>query len=71
MRKKPADRIKRCGTDSAPSRLTGMDRIFLAMMVSSVLLLIVAADLLVNGIGLQEPATNVASMIPASTRLVR
>jgi hypothetical protein len=48
-----------------------MDRIFLAMMVSSVLLLIVAADLLVNGIGLQEPATNVASMIPASTRLVR
>jgi hypothetical protein len=39
------------------------------MMVSAVLLLIVAADLLVNGLGVQEPA-NVA-MIPVSGRLVR
>ncbi|MGY8704986.1 hypothetical protein RAD16_04475 [Bradyrhizobium sp. 18BD] len=47
-----------------------MDRVFLAVMVSSVLLLIVAADLLVNGLTLEQ-ATNVASMTPASTRLVR
>lgn len=48
-----------------------MDRVFLAVMVSSVLLLIVAADLLVNGIGLQPPPTNLASMTPASIRLLR
>ncbi|WP_176945983.1 hypothetical protein [Bradyrhizobium sp. Rc2d] len=48
-----------------------MDRFFLATMVSAVLLLIVAADLLVNGLGLQQPPVNVASVMPASGRLVR
>ncbi|UQR67399.1 hypothetical protein LRP30_20000 [Bradyrhizobium sp. C-145] len=48
-----------------------MDRFFLATMVSAVLLLIVAADLLVNGLGLQQPPVNVASVTPASGRLVR
>ncbi|MDH2353700.1 hypothetical protein QCM77_18530 [Bradyrhizobium sp. SSUT18] len=48
-----------------------MDRFFLAVMVSAVLLLIVAADLLVNGPGLQEPSAHVASMMPASDRSVR
>ncbi|MBH5371363.1 MULTISPECIES: hypothetical protein [Bradyrhizobium] len=48
-----------------------MDRIFLATMVSAVLLLIVAADLLVNGLGLQQPPLNVASVVPASGGLVR
>lgn len=38
-----------------------MDRIFLATMVSAVLLLIVAADLLVNGLGLQQDPVNLAS----------
>ncbi|WGR67960.1 MULTISPECIES: hypothetical protein [unclassified Bradyrhizobium] len=48
-----------------------MDRFFLAMMVSAVLLLIVATDLLVNGPGMQEPA-NVANILPAApARLVR
>lgn len=47
----------------------GMDRIFLAIMVSAVLLLIVASDLLVNGAGLQPPAD--VAMLPASTRLVK
>lgn len=72
-------RIHRClasqselaGTDSGPGGLTGMDRFFLAMMVSAVLLLIVAADLLVNGPGLQEPNANIANALPASSRLVR
>lgn len=58
------------GTDSGPFGLMGMDRFFLAMMVSAVLLLIVATDLLVNGPGLQEPA-NVASVMPVSGRLIR
>ncbi|MCP3369727.1 hypothetical protein NLM23_11735 [Bradyrhizobium cajani] len=48
-----------------------MDRFFLAVMVSAVLLLIVAADLLVNGPGLQEPPSNFASAMPTSGRLVR
>ena len=48
-----------------------MDRFFLATMVSAVLLLIVAADLLVNGLALQQPPVNVASVMPASGRLVR
>ena len=48
-----------------------MDRIFLAIMVSAVLLLIVASDLLVNGPGLQEPPANVASLPPASGHLLR
>ena len=42
------------------------------MMVSAVLLLIVAADLLVNGPGgLQDQSAEMASMMPASSRLVR
>ncbi|WP_164937432.1 histidine kinase [Bradyrhizobium guangxiense] len=57
----PAD-----GNGFPPSRLDpGMDRFFLAMMVSAVLVLIVASDLLVNGAGLQEPPANVASLMPA------
>jgi len=40
-------------------------------MVSAVLLLIVAADLLVNGPGLQAPLANVASAMPVSSRFVR
>lgn len=45
-----------------------MDKLFLAIMVSAVLLLIVASDLLVNGPGMQ-PAE--FAMLPASTRLIR
>jgi hypothetical protein len=41
-----------------------MDRIFLAVIVSAVLLLVVAADLLVNGTALQEPAAEVARILP-------
>lgn len=48
-----------------------MDRFFLAMMISAVLVLIVASDLLVNGRGLQEPLANVASLMPASGGLIR
>ncbi|UPK40728.1 hypothetical protein IVB18_24835 [Bradyrhizobium sp. 186] len=47
-----------------------MDRLFLAMMVSAVLLLIVAADLLVNGPGMQQPA-DMANAPPVSSRLIR
>ncbi|EJN14131.1 hypothetical protein PMI42_02301 [Bradyrhizobium sp. YR681] len=39
------------------------------MMVSAVLLLIVASDLLVNGPGMQAPSD--VAMLPASTRLIR
>ncbi|UFW38564.1 histidine kinase [Bradyrhizobium sp. WSM471] len=59
------------GTDSSPHGLTGMHKFFLAMMVSAVLLLIVAADLLVNGLGVQEPNANVASAIQVAGRFVR
>lgn len=63
----PAD-----GNGFHPFRLDpGMDKFFLAMMVSAVLLLIVASDLLVNGPGLQEQPANVASLMPASSRLIR
>ena len=48
-----------------------MHKFFLAMMVSAVLLLIVAADLLVNGVGVQEPTANVASAMPVSGRFFR
>ena len=58
------------GNGIATSGLNGMDRFFLAIMVSAVLLMIVAADLLVNGPGLQEPA-QVANALPVSGRLVR
>jgi hypothetical protein len=46
-----------------------MDRFFLAIMVSAVLVLIVASDLLVNGPGIQAPAD--VAMLSTSTRLVR
>ena len=62
---------RRAGTDSGAGGLTSMHRFFLAMMVSAVLLLIVAADLLVNGLGVQEPNANVASAIQVSGRFVR
>ena len=48
-----------------------MERVFLAIMVSAVLLLIVAADLLVNGAGLQEPTAHVARVLPSTGQLVR
>ncbi|WP_246668647.1 hypothetical protein [Bradyrhizobium sp. UNPF46] len=48
-----------------------MDRIFLAIMASAVLVLIVASDLLVNGPVRQESPANVASLMPASGHLVR
>ncbi|MGT2438668.1 hypothetical protein ACU4GH_26020 [Bradyrhizobium betae] len=48
-----------------------MDRFFLAMMVSAVLLLIAAAGLLVNGPGLTEPTANIVAAQPASSRLIR
>lgn len=41
------------------------------MMVSAVLLLITAADLLVNGPALQEPVAQMANVSPAAIRLVR
>ena len=47
-----------------------MDRFFLAIMVSAVLVLIVASDLLVNGPGM-EPTADVASVLPVSGRLIR
>jgi hypothetical protein len=47
-----------------------MDRFFLAIMVSAVLLLIVASDLLINGPGIQKPA-ELASLQPISGHLVR
>ncbi|MCK1396339.1 hypothetical protein [Bradyrhizobium sp. 1] len=46
-----------------------MDRFFLAIMVSAVLVLIVASDLLVNGPGIQAPAD--VAMLPISARVVR
>ena len=48
-----------------------MDRFFLAIMVSAMLLLIVAADLLVSGPGMLERAANVANVAPVPGRLVR
>lgn len=48
-----------------------MDRFFLAMMVSAVLLLIVASDLLVNGFTMQDPSAVMANVMPASSRLIR
>jgi len=40
-------------------------------MVSAVLLLIVAADLLVNGLALQQVPVHLASVMPASGQTVR
>ncbi|WP_194387415.1 hypothetical protein [Bradyrhizobium sp. CCBAU 51765] len=48
-----------------------MDRFFLAIMISAVLLLIVAADLLVNGPGLQEPMAHVARVLPPTGAIIR
>lgn len=41
------------------------------MMVSAVLLLIVAADLLVNSPSMQPPAADIANAVPVSGRLIR
>jgi len=41
------------------------------MMVSAVLLLIVASDLLVNGLGIQEPPADLAYALVASNRPIR
>jgi hypothetical protein len=60
-----------CGTVFRPCGLTRMDRFFLAIMVSAVLLLIAAAGLLVNGPGLTEPTANIVAAQPASSRLIR
>ncbi|WFU68643.1 hypothetical protein [Bradyrhizobium sp. CB2312] len=48
-----------------------MDRFFLAIMVSAVLLLIVAADLLVNGPARQDHTAEMANMQPVVARLIR
>ena len=48
-----------------------MDRFFLAIMASAVLLLIVAADLLVNGPGLQESPADVARVLPSTGTIIR
>ena len=48
-----------------------MDRIFLAIMVSSVLLLTVASDLLVNGAGRQEQTAEMANIQPVLARVMR
>ncbi|MBR0845097.1 hypothetical protein JQ607_33290 [Bradyrhizobium liaoningense] len=47
-----------------------MDRYFLAIMVSAVLMMIVAADLLINGSGMEPPA-DIASLQPISGHLIR
>lgn len=49
----------------------GMDRFFLAIMVSAVLVLIVASDLLVNGPGRQDQTAEMAIIQPVAARLVR
>ncbi len=61
----------RAGTVFRRRGLTGMDKFFLAIMVSAVLLLIVAADLLISGPGMLEPAANVAKVVPVPGRLFR
>lgn len=48
-----------------------MERLFLAIMVSAVLLLIVASDLLVNGPGRQDQTTEMAIIQPVAARLIR
>ena len=48
-----------------------MDRIFLAIMVSAVLLLIVASDLLVNGPSRQDQTAQMANIQPVAARLIR
>lgn len=48
-----------------------MDRFFLAIMVSAVLLLIVASDLLVNGPSRQDQTAQLANIQPVMVRLIR
>lgn len=48
-----------------------MDKFFLAIMVSAVLLLIVASDLLVNGPSRQEQTAEMANIQPVAVRLIR
>ena len=48
-----------------------MERFFLAIMVSAVLLLIVASDLLVNGPARQEQTAEMANMQPVLARIMR
>ncbi|MBK3663399.1 hypothetical protein JJE66_19500 [Bradyrhizobium diazoefficiens] len=48
-----------------------MDRFFLGMMVSAVLLLIVASDLLVNGPSRQDQTAEMANIEPVAARLLR
>lgn len=48
-----------------------MDRFFLAIMVSAVLLLIVASDLLVNGPSRQNQTAEMANIQPIVVRLTR
>ncbi|WP_426418068.1 hypothetical protein [Bradyrhizobium genosp. A] len=48
-----------------------MDKIFLAIIVSAMLLLIVASDLLVNGPSRQEQRAEMANIQPVATRLIR
>jgi len=48
-----------------------MERIFLAIMVSAVLLLVVASDLLVNGSSRQEQTAQMANIQPVLARVMR
>ena len=48
-----------------------MERIFLAIMVSAVLLLVVASDLLVNGTSRQEQTAEMANIQPVLARVMR
>jgi hypothetical protein len=48
-----------------------MERFFLAIMVSAVLLLIVASDLLVNGSGRQEQTAEMANIQLVMARVMR
>ena len=48
-----------------------MEKIFLSIMVSAVLLLIVASDLLVNGAGRQEQTAEMANIQPVLARVMR
>ena len=48
-----------------------MDRFFLATMVSAVLVLIVASDLLVNGPSRQDQTAQMANIQPVAARLLR
>ena len=48
-----------------------MERIFLGIIISAVLLLIVASDLLVNGSSRQEQTAEMANLQPVMARLIR